>query len=859
MDDFGLDRPELNGSLVSMQFGNGGRIQQIWAVDPAHPGEGDEFPFVLPPLAFGEEFAEDYFPGTIMIGARIQPGEPWILSRNTTATQQEEDVDAGAITFRYEFSLLPEVVATGRFYELPGSMPQICWDLELTNDGHTDLEIGELAFPFALDNFYEGFAKTDHGAKELWDRRLYVHPFIGGAASYLFAQRLNAEPPGLIITPGDDTNWEFFTHAPASLTSPYRWEGIPIVYIHSQATIERERWSPWFNGHTTGLFAPGETRRYQTRFLPADRDRVQSVSLGLQLSGRPTVRLFPAAVIPAEIGIGLEVSGATPTRFTTDVPCNLDTDADPEGGFCFAHPEKPGPVRVSFEDTQGRTSHAHLLFIEPIEDLIRQRAKWIVENQVCTDKGTFEGAIVPIELQSGGKFTDFRQYATPHAVLGSLADALFLAEKNAIYPDKAQIAVLERYIDGFLRRRLQNPADGSVGSFFLSEGSVASGVATPAVYALAANLYHAMGRVAKSGAKTGWNQARYLGEGLRTFEALMARGFQRGRRWAGLPGITSLCQLPRDLRDLGDEPSAQRMSALLRQRFVEVARRRVPFAPESAWSADGFEEAFVAAIELGHEDSLERMLDAACAARSLAPSWWWYGSDKRFADDAEGPHPAVEDKGELCLGPTSSGNAIPFFMLMERDYANLPDTYLRNAFGGLMGVWALVRSDGAAAMAYCPDSASGHFGMSWFSGEVGLGLWNYLRAIGSYVLPSRQGGVATLGCRFEMERAKGEEIYVIRPWDGVRRKVVARQLGVEAHAEGVQIEELRFDALKRHAAITLVNPAGFKREGRVRLRGLWGDEFMVAGSAAKAIDGEIALKMPLKAGESARMEIRGAS
>src|SRR5215471_2458172 len=110
MDEFPFDRPELTGSLISMEFGSGGRIQQIWAADPNKPEDSDEFQFVLPPLAFGEEFSEDYWPGTIMIGARTSPDDPWILSRNTDASTIDDE-DPLVVEFKYEFALLPEISA----------------------------------------------------------------------------------------------------------------------------------------------------------------------------------------------------------------------------------------------------------------------------------------------------------------------------------------------------------------------------------------------------------------------------------------------------------------------------------------------------------------------------------------------------------------------------------------------------------------------------------------------------------------------------------------------------------------------------------------------------------------------------
>src|SRR5579885_37233 len=202
MDDFGLERSELTGSLISFEFGGGGRIQQLWVADPTSRDDGEEFEFVLPALSFGEEYSEDYNPGTILLGARTNPDDPWVLSRNANATPIESGEDARSASFEYEFALLPEIRAVGKFFEQTGSVPQVVWDLRLENTSRASLEIGELGFPLALNKFFEGFQRTDLGIDDLYSQRLHVHPFIGGSASYLFAQRLNAEPPGLLITPG---------------------------------------------------------------------------------------------------------------------------------------------------------------------------------------------------------------------------------------------------------------------------------------------------------------------------------------------------------------------------------------------------------------------------------------------------------------------------------------------------------------------------------------------------------------------------------------------------------------------------------------------------------------------------------
>jgi hypothetical protein len=854
MDDFNVERPELTGALISMEFGAGGRIQQLWASDPNLPEEGEEFQFVLPPIQFGEEFAEDYFPGTILIGARTRPDDPWVLSRNTDAKPTGDDEDLSTVGFDYEFSVLPEIQASGRYYEIPGTIPQIAWDVRVANGGRISMEIGELGFPFAFNNFYEGFSRTDKGLKNLWADRVYIHPYIGGAASYLFAQRMNAEPPGLLVFPGDDTGWEFYTSVRASLNTPFRWEGIPIVYALSRAAMEREGWGGWFNEQTSLILEPGDSRTFQTRFVPAQRDRFDGVAQVLTACGRPSIKVLPSAVAPAEVGIAIEVSGCTPTRFFVSREAEMETDSDEEGGFCFVRPKEPGTLRVSFEDTKARKSHVHLHLTDPLDKLIQARAAWIVANQIHDDPtSVFHRAILPIDLRTSTHLNAPEQFAGPFSVEAGLADALFLAEKNTIYPVREEVQALDECIAEFVRHDLQNPGDDSVGSSFADTLSVALNYGRPQVYALVFNLYRSMSRVAAVYGDTRQQAGTYLAWAYRTARAMFQNGLSRTSRDFGLPLYAHIWDLIADLRAEGMATEADQLVALATRRARDLLQKEFPFSGESVWDTTGFAEVFASARALRSEEHVERALRCAYAARSLSPSWWWYGADKRQWDDSEGiPHPALADKGSLYGGYTTPANSRMYFDLLDKDYSHLSEAHLRQAFGGALGCWALVRSDGAASMGFCPDSASKMFGHSFLSGDIGMALFEYLRLAGSYVLPSRSYGVFTFGCHFESEEGQ----YRVRPWDGVGRKVALRQIGAEFSTSFGRIVELTMDSRKRRLQVELHNPCDKDMKADFRARGLWGTAFESGGRRLEAVDGEVIATVSLPKHGTLQLELK---
>ena len=850
MDEFGLDRPEITGTLLSLEFGPGGRIFQLWASDPTMPESSDEFQFVLGPVSFGEEFSEDYFPGTILLGARMQPDEPWIVSRNSNSELNDSDDDIGVVKFDYEFGLLPEIRASGKFYEIQTPVPQICWDVAISNRGRSSIEIGELAFPFAFYNFFQGAMHDEKTGRNPYQDRVHIHKFIGGSASYLHAVRMNNEPPGLLIFPGDDTQWEMHAHVPRSLNSAFHWEGIPVVYVYSRATIEREGWASHPGEHTSLILEPGDSKVVQTRMISTSPLLGDSVYQTLSACGRPVMRALPGAVVPAEVGIGIEVGGVTPKNFFVNKNAEIESDTDETGGFCYVKPHAPGPVRLTIEGTNGTRSHAHLLFTEPIETLIRKRAAWIIENQYKLPTGaSIDHAILPANIRSHELVSDVHSFSTPFAIDASLADTLFLAEKNSIYPDLKQIQVLESIIDNFILDDLQNPADGSVGSVFADFDSVALQYSRAKNYPPVINLFHAMYRIAKRYGCCQTPAENYLDRAIQTTIAFSR--VSGSVATGGMPTFRGLIDLRNELAALERNDDASLVHFVLSDRARVAVRQPIQSAEDIIGDFARFEELYWSANLLG-ETGVERVaLDHCAASRDLGPSWWSYSSDYRILQDEEFFPAGTGDKGQLMLGGSTAANSMLFMQSLGDDFEAVDDIRMRMAFGGLMAPWALVRPDGAASMGYCPDPASKHFGANPFTGDIGISLFHYLRAVHSVVLPSRTLGVFTFGCQFEV----ADQSYKVKPWDGVSQRISLRQIDFDAQLDVGKIVLLQLDIRKRWLKVTIENPTEFQVDSTLMVRGLWGKNLTTNGDTISSESGTF--RIPLKLAPKETLELLG--
>lgn len=838
MDEFEGMRLELTTENMTVEVSDSGRIEQFWISDN-DTATGGESQFVLSSLYFSDENSSDYLPGTILLATRSDPDGPWISSRTTGAELLD---DADGLTFRYEFSLIDDLAVQGKFHPISGQPNAFGWEIQIRNASRQSIELGELGFPFALTNGLFGYTANDEGTASMFADTVHVHKFIGGAASYIHATRLNGRAPGLLITPGGDSTWEFTHNVRASLTDPRPWDGIPVVYAHSRATIDREGWSEWVDGHTSLVLEPRETRTYRLVFGRASRDRIDGVQAEQQAAGRPFLQLYPAAVAPASIGIAMEVSGCTPTRFDTDRPADTETDSDSEGGFCFVRPQESGPLRLSLEDTEGRYSHAHLLFLDPIEELIQRRADWICRHQVCAAPGPWHHAILPTDLETGEQLTDPELFTTTSGIENSLADALFLAQKNVRFPVREQIRVLNRYVHEWLERYIVNPGDGSVGSARMDPRGIATFYGRAAGYPLVGLLYLAMADIAETYGGTQETRGTYLEQAALVAEA-MFRFVHPEEQAAGQILLPEYADLAYALWAAEQTESAQRLATFLQVRTEEFNTERYPFRGAQLYAPETFREVYENARRRGNDPLQNRALRLAMASKSLAPSWWWYGSSKRFPGLAEPaqalPEALYQDKGELCHGAVSVSHCLMALDLLQHDATRYPKAYLQAAFGGLLGVWSLVRPDGAASQGYCPDPASEHFGMVRHSGDVGVGLYLYLRHIAAYVLPSLGEGLQTFGCTLDAQGGAEANSYLVRPWDGVGARVVLRQIGFEASLSFGRIEELELDSQKRAVRVRITNPCDKGMPVALSVRGLWGKRFRVNGEEAVPDSGEL--------------------
>ena len=139
-----------------------------------------------------------------------------------------------------------------------------------------------------------------------------------------------------------------------------------------------------------------------------------------------------------------------------------------------------------------------------------------------------------------------------------------------------------------------------------------------------------------------------------------------------------------------------------------------------------------------------------------------------------------------------------------------------------------------------------------FTGASGLGYYHYLVGTGSYVLPNREQGIMTFGCHYGQD----DDVHLVRPWDGVGRRIVMRQIGAEFTLHFGCFVELRLDLRLRSFDAIIENPSDKEIATQLDIIGLWGTELKVGDATIQYKDGRF--RVPVVLSPKSTMRVSGA-
>ncbi len=778
--------------------------------------------------------------GDVVLKAR-RTGEAEWCSMHTFLSDDIRTVtyDQESITTRYEGDSVNRgglrhlnIEQRYEFSGNPQSGDAILWTITLHNNSQAQIEIGELGLPITLNTNYsigdekQGFNhRSVDSTKYVFEQRVIESSFVSGHSSYILATRASGKGDHLLIIPQDDTALEAISGYGLFPDTEMMKGAGSMFYLFSEATAVE----PWYNGHHSLTLAPDEKRTF-TFAMCRVKDHTD-ISDKLYENGNIAVKIVPGMVLPIGTTAHLLLRCKKPI---TAIETADGIDVDP---VTTMGDRRTYTVRLTSMGEQkvtiryGAGEWTSLLFngIAEIETLMKARAKFIVENQRVKDPDDLchysfriwnndaERLIVEEEapcgsIDMGG--SDDRCFAPP----------VFLAGKNAYYPDEQEIHALDEFIENFLYGKLQDKDNYQVLNSLigLREGSWRRWDYVWRIYNYTHvyNVYYQMYQITKlHGIKTSREPLEYLKLAYHTafasyqdstyesvYETKNYIDYHRGNmsKTHAPMGSPILAHLLRSLKTEGMHTEYRTLLDAIEGCLPFFLEEEYPFASEYCFDHASKAALYYLAQVADDELLKKRTVQTILASRDTTPMWFSYCTNMRYIGCY--PTPLL---------------ARPLFDKYEQT-GDL--NYLQKAYGATLAIWSCVDPSGKGYNGRewrfnPPEKGSpeyNYYRNGCFSGEVGIGLYGNLSMLKSYLVQDPDFGLVGYGCAV----AETANDYTLTPQDGLGVRTSFVPLGVALEITKARIERATLTKDLRRLELVLSKPSKNAKCAHISISGM---------------------------------------
>jgi hypothetical protein len=729
----------------------------------------------------------------------------------------------------------------------------LIWDLALKNTTGLLLEIGELAFPYLLNDDYGAYGTqssdvlktTAEKQRNIHEQKVLAHHYVGGHSSYSLIQRPMGAPPFLFVQPLEDTSFECMYRTGAGGRG-----GPDVLAVHSHARRQIDRWrEPWVNYHSSLVLKPGEEKRYRLSFrfiqdYPEMRDHIAA-------AGNVAIRIVPSMVVPENLVTYVELRSKEPVskiRTLSDGITFRERKRTGDKELLTLAFKGRGQKTVRLEYGQGRWTNMHFYCVEDVAERLKTRGRHIIERQWSEnpdDPYHRHHMFLPFDYAIQSTFLDSEEvWEVGASDEFGFSEALFLAEKNVYYPSKAEIEKLETYVTDCLFKYIQNPETYKVRASLYWKNRTPSSpwgcwserrsesLVRTYNYAHPTNIYHALYRIGKQyGLTTQRKPLEYLNMSYRTAMEWFVTGL-----WQHI-GIMCGSNAVNLLEDLKREGLKEEYGKL-RERMLACERTMVedpyPYSSELTIDQTAHEQVYFFTKYFGDKEKNEKTMRVIKALRGgNEPLWFRYGQDRR-------------NFWSCWYSESLNGLAL----LDAWEQTGDPDMFIKG-YAGVMSVQKNLLPDGMCFSEFVWNpGVFAHYPAH--TREGGLGQWGFMRSTRSFVLEDEAFGLIGAGCEVSQ---KDGRITVV-PRDGLRKSVLYRAKQLRVNAAQGEIESMSFDAGKTNIEMALADTTGLVKEAVVMVDGLAAGSYRVRygrTSRTEKAAGSLELRVPI--GEAKQVSI----
>jgi hypothetical protein len=335
-------------------------------------------------------------------------------------------------------------------YRLVGNAME--WTMDLT--AREDLRVGDLSVTVPAA------PPRGEAPKQIFEHGFISHPFISGDASFVYYTRASGAAPHLLFSTLPGTPLEYFE----------KHDGALKMFVHSARSGAMETAGTWRQAHTDLSLKAGENRRYGFRFeFAADHDGIREL---LFKNGLFDIRVVPGMTLPRDLSAKFSLRTrakleAIEAEYPDQTTLRYLGESLPDHHLYEVSFRKLGENMLTIRHGEGRRTRLEFFSCEPMETLIKKRARFLVEKTLIRDPTKWwNGAFGPYDMKAGVTRTiddpDIFRNRMIYALTcddPGLCKAPYVAAKNVHWPDQQEIEALEYHLEHFVWGKLQRTDD----------------------------------------------------------------------------------------------------------------------------------------------------------------------------------------------------------------------------------------------------------------------------------------------------------------------------------------------------------------------------------------------------------------
>ena len=324
----------------------------------------------------------------------------------------------------------------------------------IVNDSKRDVELGDVDLPMQWTEVYQNYGSSDPDPVDVFTKQFIYRQSLSLNSSFITFSKPSGEGPFYLVMTGAGTPLEFFTY-----DRGYK------AYIHSAASGPDVKGN-WRLPHSSHIIVPGDSVVFTFNVVACHK--YEQIRNALYDNGLLDVRVAPGYVVPQGLKARLSLRCKDKIRdIVAEYPKETSViyaGKSPDGRVLYdVILSRLGENMLTVCYGKGQKSIIEMFSCEPIETLIKKRARFITTHQQHKAPGKWWDGLYSLwdmkyKKLRGPEDTDgfngWRGYmlACDDPIL---CKAPYVAAKNAVYPDSSEIASLEYYISHFVWGKLQ--------------------------------------------------------------------------------------------------------------------------------------------------------------------------------------------------------------------------------------------------------------------------------------------------------------------------------------------------------------------------------------------------------------------